>query len=152
MSPTLAMILAAVMAVPANEPKKAAGEMVRQPQPLDLSGEWEGTLWDSESKDKGCWTVKLSDDWLVLERGGDTRRLLWQMTNEAGGKVKVELCGTVFVGRYRRESDRVMISLRDKKRERPIAARPGDDRGLLILHRAKPGSLRFLGTDSDIAR
>jgi hypothetical protein len=124
-----------------------SGEMVRELQPLDLSGEWQGSLWDSESKVKGTWTVKLSDNWLVVERGTDTYRLLWQMTNEDGGKVKVRLSRTVYIGCYRYENDRVIIALRDCKKDQPVSFRPADDQSLFILRRAKPGSFRFLGID-----
>ncbi len=148
----LAMILTAAMVIPANGPGRASSEMVRAQQPLNLSGEWEGTLRDSESKVKGNWIVKLSDDWVVVERGIDTRRLIWQMTNEGGGKVKVRLSRTVYLGIYRQESDRVIIALRDCKRGRPTSFRPSDDQSLLILHRAKPGSFRFLGIDGTQAR
>lgn len=145
----LAMILAAAMVVPANGPEKVSGAVVREPQPLDLSGEWEGTLWDSESKNKGSWTVKLNDRWLVVERGIDSHRLLWQMTDEGRGKVKVKLLRTVYAGIYRQERDRVIIALRDSKRDRPNSFRTGDDQSLLILRRVKPGSFRFLGIDID---
>jgi hypothetical protein len=144
----LAMILTATMAVPADEPKKVSGEMVREQQPLDLSGEWEGTLRDSESKNRGSWTVKLNDRWLVLERGIDTQRLLLQVTNEGKGKVRIKLSRTVYAGIYRQQSDRVIIALRDSKKGWPVSFRVEADQSLLILHRAKPGSCRYFGIDA----
>jgi hypothetical protein len=141
---TLVLVLTAAMMVPGDGPEKVSWEVE---QKLDLSGEWEGTFWDSQSKNKEGWTVKLSDDWLVFERGADTYRMLWQMTDEGGGKVKLKLWRTVYVGIYRQESDRVLIALCDIKKARPVSFPLGDDQSFLILHRAKPGSLRFLGID-----
>ncbi len=141
------MLVTAAMQIPASGPEKVSGEVVRQPRPLDLSGEWEGTLWDSESKVKGTWTVKLSDHWFVMERGIESHRLLWQMTSEGGDKLRVRLSRNVYVAIYRQESDRVLIALGDSKKDRPSSFRPKDDQSLLILRRAKPGSFRFLGID-----
>jgi len=143
----LAMIVTAAMAVPGDGSEKVSAEME---QGLDLSGEWEGTFWDSEAKNKKMWTAILSDEWLVVEQGIDTRRMLWQMTDEGGGKVRVKLSGTVYLGIYRHESDRITIALRDSKRGRPFAFRFGDDQSLLILRRAKPGPRRHLGIDKVI--
>jgi hypothetical protein len=142
---TLAMILTMSMTVRWDGSEKVSGMMIQEPQSLNLSGEWEGTLWDAESKVKGNWTVKLHDRWLVIERGIDTHRLLWQMTDEGKGKARIELSTTVYVGIYRHERNRVIIALQESKRDRPNSFRLGSEKNLLILRRAKSGSLRFLG-------
>ncbi|HEY7155522.1 MAG TPA: hypothetical protein VH575_16285 [Gemmataceae bacterium] len=126
---TLVVILTA-MVVPGIGPEAVSAEMV---QGLDLSWEWEGTYWSFTGRN---YKAKLSGDWLKLEDGQGLRLVI---TDEGGGKAKIEMTSYLLLSIYRQEGDRVIIALRDGRRGWPVSLRISDNQHLLILHCVKPG-------------
>ena len=136
MSSALAMVLTAAMAVPANGPEKVSGEVE---QGLDLRGEWEGLLW----KEQGdfIW-VGYRDlvgvKGLSYREGELVYRRRFNVVDEGNGMLRATLGRMERLGIYQRQSDRLIICLRDAENGRPTSFKGGNGQHLLILHRVKP--------------
>lgn len=118
----LAIILTAAMVLPENGSEKVSGEMVREAQPLDLSGEWEVTWQDSLGR---TWQGKLKNGRLECKRPGLT----------AHGTLK---SGDEKEGIYKWEGDRLFLCFSTGRNGRPTSFRGGAGQELFILRRIKP--------------
>ena len=132
---TLVLTLAA-MAVPGSGPESISAEMV---QGLDLRGEWEGLWW----KEQGdfIW-VGYRDlvgvKGLSYREGELVYRRRFNVVDEGNGMLRATLGRVERLGIYQRQSDRLIICLRDAENGRPTSFKGGDGQSLLILHRVKP--------------
>ena len=108
-------------------------------QGLDLRGEWEGLLW----KEQGDFIWVGYRD-LVGVKGLSYRegeldyRRRFNVVDEGNGMLRATLGRVERLGIYQRQSDRVIICLRDAENGRPTSFKGGDGQSLLILHRVKP--------------
>jgi len=124
----LAMILTAAIAVPGNGPEMVSGEVVEEPQPLNLSGKWDMSLFSSDQP---------PSTWKNLD--SETLKFGLEITDEGKGRLRMtRKSGTTFLGIYRQEQDRIIISFRVREKGYPTDYSPNKEKIVIILHRAKP--------------
>jgi hypothetical protein len=136
----LAMILTAAMMVPGDGPEKASGEIARERQPLDLSGEWEGTLQDATTPKGGIkMKAKMLAEDFYYSKEPDLRfyRGLAEVYDEGAGRMRFEPEAGKILGIYQQDGDRVIMCIGDANGNRPDSFRIGKGQQLLILHRVK---------------
>lgn len=140
----LAMILTAAMVVPGDGPTMESGEVVQLPQPLNLRECWWEGFYQSP---KGRWLPAASNvlcgpDFVIeatLPNGSHCAvlHLDKSLIDEGNGKLSIAK-EVAYLGIYKQEDDRVIISLRPAEKGYPTKFGAGDGQSLLILHRVKP--------------
>lgn len=134
----LTMILAAALAVPGDVPEKVSAEVKRSPQPLDLRGEWKGTLRNYHGL---CAKVQLSGGRLIMEDntgpGESAADFPVSFVDEGNGKFRLRLNFLCYLGIYRKEGDSFIGCFSEK--HRPSEFKLTERRGLIELHRVKHG-------------
>ncbi len=135
--PALAMILTMAMAVSGDGPEKVSGDLAKR-QPLDLSGEWEGTWHDQivqggipivAKVESGTFCYKFQHEKTVISIG--------KLHDEGQGKFRFEDQGCIWLGIYRLDRDTLLLCFHESDQRRPDSFRTGDHQDLLILHRVK---------------
>jgi hypothetical protein len=135
MSSALALVLTAAMAVPGNGPEKVSGEVVQEPQRLELIGEWEG-IWEwDRSGLRGRASIRDG----YLSRSVKNIKFAWRyrlasIKDQGDGKFSID---GIRLGIYRQHGNNLTLCFREKE-GRPTSFRAGDGQQLLILHRVKP--------------
>jgi hypothetical protein len=134
---TLVIVLTAAMVVPANGPEMVSGE-IAEPQRLDLSGEWEGTCFDSngrnfEGKVKGSVFVLTPQERPFLDLGPE------YINDKGNGRITLRLGakGPVLLGIYQHAGDKLMMCFCATKDGWPTQFKADGKCALLILHRVK---------------
>jgi hypothetical protein len=126
----LAIILAAVMVVPADGPEKASGEIAK-PLRLDLRGKWEFEC-------EGVSVSPISGEELIRRFG---------IQDEGGGRLRMAVPkfgkNGVFIpytGTYSQEKDRVLIHFHISAQKDSAVYRDNLKKGCIVLNRLKPGN------------
>jgi hypothetical protein len=132
----LAMILTAAMAVPGDGPESVTGEVARS-QPLDLRGEWRGTVRNYyglyATVQVGGGRLKSEDKTMP---GGFAADCPVSFTDEGNGQLRMRLNDDqIYLGIYRQEGDRLIACF--SREHRPSEFRLAEKQGLIILHRVK---------------
>jgi hypothetical protein len=119
----LTIILTAAMVVPGDGPEKASGE-IKEPQRLDLRGDWLLTYSGGS-----------------YEMNGEEFIRSHKLRDEGKGRVRmiVTFQGTEYplLGIYRQDGERILMCVRYADHGRPMRFQDGDYRILVIFHRVK---------------
>lgn len=131
----LAMILTAAIAVPGDVPEMVPGEMVQEPQPLVLRGEWQGIWYNADGRNHVAVVRPYRPNWISATCGAGYPFVCYM---DGPGAFRGEIFGKKVLGIFRQESDRLTLCFREVGKGRPIVFRRSDEQHLIIIRCVKP--------------
>lgn len=134
---TLEMILTAAMIFPELGPEKVSMQVTTgESTPLDLRGEWRGTLY---SPPDSIEPVAIENGYIFFISRDRFSCHLFECVQQSPGAFRGRWFGETCLGIYRYEERCIFLCLREASKGRPNSFRSINGQTLLILHRVKTG-------------